>query len=67
VNYLFQDLGNRTSPVSHLVVSINKEMKERIFETVTIESNENTFHPDMMFESFHHQAKVSISDRALLE
>ena len=32
----------------------------------TTESNEDTFKPDTVFESFHHQARVPISDRALL-
>jgi len=32
----------------------------------TTESNQDTFKPDTDFDSFHHQAKISISDRALL-
>jgi len=31
-----------------------------------MESNEDTFRSDAVFESFHHQAKILISDRALL-
>ena len=31
-----------------------------------IESNEDTFKPDTVFDSFHHQAKIPISGRALL-
>ena len=31
-----------------------------------MESNEDTFKPDTIFESFHHQAWIPISDRALL-
>ena len=31
-----------------------------------MESNEDTFKPDVVIESFHHQARVPISDRALL-
>ena len=31
-----------------------------------MESNKNTFKPNIIFNSFHHQAKVPISDRALL-
>ena len=31
-----------------------------------MESSEDTFKPDMIFESFHHQARIPISDRALL-
>jgi len=30
------------------------------------ESNEDTFKPDTVFDSFHHQEKILISDRALL-
>jgi len=30
------------------------------------ESNEDTFKPDTVFESFHYQARIPISDRALL-
>ena len=42
---------------------------ERISESVTsytTESNKDTFKPDTVFDSFHHQAKTLISDRALL-
>ena len=48
---------------------INAEIVEIISESVTsyvTESNEDTFKPDTDFDSFHHQAKISISDRALL-
>ena len=31
-----------------------------------MESNEDTFKPEVIFKSFHHQARISISDRALL-
>jgi len=31
-----------------------------------MESNENTFKLDTVFESFHHQAKILISNQALL-
>ena len=31
-----------------------------------MESNEDTFKPDIVFDSFHHQAKIPISDEALL-
>ena len=42
---------------------------ERIFESVTLyttESNEDTFKPDTVLDNFHHQAEISISNRALL-
>jgi len=32
----------------------------------TTESNEDAFEPDTIFESYHHQARIPISDRALL-
>ena len=69
VNYFFQDLGNRIGSVSRLAASIDEEIKERIFMAVrsyTIESNEDTFQPDIVFEKFHLQEKVLILDRALL-
>jgi len=68
-SYLFQDLGNKTGLVSHLAASTDKEINERIFTTIssyTTESNEDILKLDMVFESFHHQAKIPISDRALL-
>jgi len=42
---------------------------ERISESVssyTTKSNEDTFKSDTVFESFHHQARTLISNRALL-
>jgi len=45
------------------------EIAERInasTSSYTIESNEDTFRPDTVFESFHHQARVPISNRTLL-
>ena len=47
----------------------DEEIAERInasASSYTTESNEDTFKPDTVFESFHHQARVPISDRALL-
>ena len=47
----------------------DEEIAERInasASSYTTESNEDTFKPDTIFESFHHQAQVPISDRALL-
>jgi len=68
-NYLFCDMRENFSLVSRLVTSTDTEITERISESVTsytIESTEDTFKPDTIFDSFHHQAKISISDRALL-
>jgi len=56
-------------PVSRLGANANKEINERISTAVssyTTESNEDTFKPDMVFESFRHQAENPISDRAML-
>jgi len=66
---LISTLGNKTGPVSPLAANTDEEINERIFVVIssyTTESNEYTFKPDTIFESFHHQAKISISDRALL-
>ena len=69
VNYLFRGLEEKLSLVSRLVAITDVEITKRIFEFVisyVTESNEDTFTPDTVFDSFHHQAKISISDRALL-
>jgi len=55
--------------VTSLVPCTDEEIAERInvsASSYTTESNEDTFRPDTVFESFHHQARVPISDRALL-
>ena len=68
-NYLFHGLGAKTGTMSRLAPSTDAEIKERIDASVssyTTESNEDTFKPDMVFKSFHHHARIPISDRALL-
>ena len=68
-NYLFQDLRNKTGLVSRQAASTDAKINERIFAVVSsyiTESNEDTFKPGTIFENFHHQAKTSISDMALL-
>ena len=68
VNYLFLGV-NKTDPMTRLAPSTDKEKTERISASTssyTIESNEDIFRPDTVFESFHYQAKVPMSDRALL-
>jgi len=48
---------------------MDEEIEERINSSTssyTTESNEDTLNLDIVFESFHHQARVLISDRALL-
>ena len=69
VSYLFYGLNDKTGPVTCLAPSTDEEIEERISTTTrayTTESNEDTFKPDVVFESFHHQARVPIFDRALL-
>ena len=68
-NYLFGSLEKKSSLVSRLVASTDAEVTEKIYESVTsyvIELNEDTFKPDTVFDSFHHQARISFSDRVLL-
>jgi len=68
-NYLFYGLNDKTGPVTHLALSTDEENEERISASTssyTTESNEDTFKPDIIFESFQYQARVTISDRALL-
>ena len=55
--------------MSCLVPSTNAEIKERINASASsyiTESNEDMFKPGMVFEGFHHQARIPISDRSLL-
>ena len=68
-SYLFNGINEKDSPVTSLAPYTNEEIAERIntsANSFTTESNEDTFRPDTIFESFHHQAKTPISDRALL-
>ena len=67
-NYLFCGLGEKSSLVSRLAIITDTEITEMISELVTsfiIELNEDTFKPDTVFDSFQHQAKIPISDKAL--
>jgi len=67
-NYLFCGLGEKSSLVSRLAIITDTEITEMISELVTsfiTESNEDTFKPDTVFDSFQHQAKIPISDKAL--
>jgi len=55
--------------VTHLAPITDEEVFERISTSTssyTAESNEDTFKPDTVFESFHYQARISISNQALL-
>jgi len=67
--YLFPGLGENPGLVSRLAANIDAKITYRISQSVTsytTESNEDTFKPDTVFDSFHHQPKTPISDRALL-
>ena len=53
-----------------MAASTGAEITDRISESVTsytMESNEDTFKPDTVFDSFHHRVKIPILNRALLE
>ena len=68
-SYLFNDINEMDSLVTSLAPCTDEEIAERVnasTSSYTTESNEDTFRPDTVFESFHHQARVLISDRALL-
>jgi len=55
--------------MSQLARSTDEEIFERnsaFTGSYTTESNEDTFKSDTVFESFHHQAKVPMSDPTLL-
>ena len=62
-------MEDKRSPIGRLKVATDDEIDERISQTVgsyTTESAEDAFKADTTFESFHHQARTPISDRALL-
>jgi len=63
-NYLFKGLGDKVGRVSHLAPSTDAEFKERIDASMSLYITESK--PYTVFESFHHQAKTPISNRALL-
>jgi len=66
---LFYGLNDKTGPVTRLAPNTDEETEERISASTssyTMESNEDTFKPDVIFESFHHQTRVQIPNRALL-
>ena len=62
-------MEEKSSLVSQLAANTDVEIAKRISESVTsyvTESNEDTFKSDTIFDNFHHQAKIPISERALL-
>ena len=69
VSYLFNDINEKDSSVTSLAPCTDEEIAERInasASSYTTESNEDTFKLDTIFESFHYQAKIPMSNRALL-
>jgi len=66
--YLFLGV-NKVNLMTQLAPSTDEEIFERMSASTSsyaIESNEDTFKLDMVFESFHHQTKVPMSDQVLL-
>ena len=62
-SYLFNGINEKNSLVTSLTPCTDEEIDERInvsASSYTTESNEDTFRPDTVFESFHHQARVPI-------
>ena len=69
VSYLFKGINEKNNPLTSLAPFTDEKIAERInasTRSYTTESNEDTFKPDTVFISFHHQTRISISDRALL-
>jgi len=69
MSYLFNGINEKDSPVTSLTPYTDEKIADRInasTSSYTTESNEDTFKPDMVFESFYHQVRIPISDRALL-
>ena len=61
-SYLFNVINEKDSSVTSLAPCTDEEIAERInafTSFYTTESNEDTFKPDTVFESFHHQALSS--------
>jgi len=69
-SYLFNNVNTKDHLITRLAPSSDREIEDRIDQApekfYTTESNEDGFDPDLVFESFHHQARTPISDRALL-
>ena len=56
-SYLFNDINDKYIPVTHLDPSTEEEITKRISTSTslyTMESNEDTFKPDTIFECFQH-------------
>jgi len=62
-------LVDKADQLTRLAPSTDAEIKDRISASTssyTTESNEDTFIPATVLESFHDQAKIPISNRAML-
>jgi len=69
VDYLFNGLRDKANQLTRLAPSTDAEIKKKISistSSYTTESAEDTFRPGTVFESFHHQAKIPITNGALL-
>ena len=67
-NYLFPGV-NKTNLVTWLAPNTDEEIAKKISaptSSYTTEADKDTFKPNVIFESFHRQAKIPISDKALL-
>ena len=68
-DYVFNGPGDKANQLTHLTSSTDAKIKERISASTssyTTESAEDIFRLGIVFDSFHHQAKIPISNRALL-
>ena len=68
-SYLFNDINEKSNPVTSLAPCTDEEIAKRISASTslyTTESDEDTFKPDTVFECFHYQVRIPISDQALL-
>jgi len=54
-SYLFNDINDKSNPVTRLAPSTDEEIVEKISASISsymAESDEDTFKPNMVFESF---------------
>ena len=68
-NFLFNGLGDKADRLTHLDLCTDMKIEERISASTsscTKKLAEDTFRPGIIFESFHHQARTPVSNRALL-
>jgi len=66
-DYLFNSLGDKVDWLTRSALSTDAKIEEKVSISIslyTMESVDYTFRPGRFFESFHHQAKILISNRA---